>query len=59
MPESGRMFKTESKNMTAPAYNLIMIQIPDLLVGFYKRGNVKEKLPDIKAIEKSEFGPLS
>lgn len=45
--------------MTAPAYNLIIIQIPDLLVGFYKRGNVKEKLPDIKAIEKSEFGPLS
>ncbi|CAB4016877.1 Hypothetical predicted protein [Paramuricea clavata] len=59
LPESGRMFKMESKNMTAPAYNLIMIQIPDLLVGFYKRGNIKEKLPDIKAIEKSEFGPLS
>ena len=45
--------------MTVPAYNLILIQIPDLLVGFYKRGNVKEKLPDIKPFEKSEFGPLS
>ena len=59
MPISGKMFITKSKNMTVPAYNLIMIQIPDLLVGFYKRGNVKEKLPDIKPIEKSEFGPLS
>lgn len=59
IPESEKMFKTESKNMHAPAYNLIMIQIPDLLVGFYKRGNVKEKLPDIKPMEKSEFGPLS
>ena len=58
MPVSGKMFVTKSKNMTVPAYNLIMIQIPDLLVGFYKRGNVKEKLPDIKPIEKSEFGSL-
>ena len=59
MSESEKMFITKSKNMTVPAYNLILIQIPDLLVGFYKRGNVKEKLPDIKPIEKSEFGPLS
>ena len=59
MIESGKTFKTDSKNMHVPAYNLIMIQIPDLLVGFYKRGNVKEKLPDIKPIEKSELGPLT
>ena len=58
MSEREKMFVTKSKNMTVPAYNLILIQIPDLLVGFYKRGNVKEKLPDIKPIEKSEFGPL-
>ena len=57
MSESKNMFITKSKNMTVPAYNLILIQIPDLLVGFYKHGNVKEKLPDIKPIEKSEFGP--
>ena len=53
------MFVAKSKNMTVPAYNLILIQIPDLLVAIYKRGNVKEKLPDIKPKEKSEFGPLS
>ena len=29
------------------------------VVGFYKCGNVKEKLPVIKPIESSEFGPLS
>ena len=51
------MFVTKSKNMTVPAYNLILIQIPDLLVGFYKRGNMKEKLTDIKPIKKPEFGP--
>jgi hypothetical protein len=43
LPESGKMFKTKWKNMTATAYNLIMIQIPDLNVGFYRRGNVKGK----------------
>ena len=58
MSESEKMFITKL-NMTVPAYNLILIQIPDLLARFYKRGNVKEKLPDIKPIEKSEFGPLS
>ena len=42
MSESEKMFITKSKNMTVPACNLILIQIPDLLVGFYKRGNVKE-----------------
>ena len=49
----------KSKNMTVPASNLIMIQISDLFVGFYKLGNVKEKLPGIKLIEKLEFVPLS
>ena len=53
------MFTTQSTHMNACPYNLVMIKIPDLLVGFYKRGNVKEKLPDIKPIAKSEFGPLS
>ena len=59
IPKSADMFQAASKDMNAPAYNLIMIYIPDLLVGFYKRGNVKEKLPVIKPIESSEFGPLS
>ena len=59
IPESAKMFQTTSKEMNAPAYNLLMIHIPDLVVGFYKRGNVKEKLPVIKPIEQSEFGPLS
>ena len=59
MPDSANMFTTESQEMFAPAYNLIMIHLPDLLVAFYKRGNVKEKLPNIKPIEKSEYGPLS
>ena len=59
IPKSADMFQTTSKDMNAPAYNLIMIHIPDLLVGFYKRGNVKEKLPVIKPIESSEFRPLS
>ena len=43
IPKSADMFQTTSKDMNAPAYNLIMIHIPDLLVGFYKRGNVKKK----------------
>ena len=47
MHVSGKMFIMKSKNMTVPASNLIMIQISDLLVGFYKLGNVKEKLPGI------------
>jgi hypothetical protein len=58
MPESGKMFKMESKNMTAHAYNLIVIQIdrdPDLLIGFHKCGNVKGKLPDIKPTEESKL----
>ena len=59
IPKSAAMFQTTSKDMNAPAYNLIMIHIPDLLVGLYKRGNVKKKLPVIKPIESSEFGPLS
>ena len=59
IPESAKMFETKSKEMNVPAYNLIMIHIPDLVVGFYKRGNVQEKLPVIKPIEQSEFGPLS
>ena len=42
IPQSPKMFQTKSKEMSAPAYNLIMILIPDLVVGFYKRGNVKE-----------------
>ena len=42
IPESAKMFQTTSKEMNAPAYNLLMIHIPDLVVGFYKRGNVKE-----------------
>ena len=58
IPESTKIFQTTSKEMNAPAYNLLMIQIPDLVVGFYKRGNVKEKLPVIKLIELSKFGPL-
>ena len=48
MPDSANMFTTESQEMFAPAYNLIMIHLPDLVVAFYKRGNVKEKLPNIK-----------
>ena len=59
IPESAKMFQTTSKEMNAPPYNLLMIHIPDLVVGFYKRGNVKEKLLVIKPIEQSEFGPLS
>lgn len=59
MPKSAQMFTTDSQEMYAAAYNLIMVHIPDLLVGFYKRGNVKEKLPNIKPIENSEYGPLS
>ena len=51
IPKSTDIFQTTSKDMNAPAYNLVMIHIPDLLVGFYKRGNVKEKLPVIKPIE--------
>ena len=58
IPKSANMFQTTSKDMNAPAYNLVVIHIQDLLVGFYKRGNVKEKLPMIKPIETSEFGPL-
>ena len=57
--KSADMFQTTSKDMNAPAYNLIMIHIPDLLVGCYKRGNITEKLPVIKPVESSEFGPLS
>ena len=56
--KSADMFQTTSKDMNAPAYNL-MIHIPDLLVGCYKRGNITEKLPVIKPVESSEFGPLS
>ena len=56
IPKFADMFQTTSKDMNAPAYNLIMIHIPDLLVGFYKRGNVKEKLPVIKPIESSDSG---
>ena len=59
IPDSAKMFQTKSKEMNAPAYNLIMIHSPDLVVGFYKRGNIEEKLPAIKPIEQSEFGPLS
>ena len=59
MLKSAEMFTTNSQQMYPAAYNLIMVHIPDLLVGFYKRGNVKEKLPNIKPIEKSEYGPLS
>ena len=57
--ESPKMFETESKETSPRALNLIMIHIPDLAVGFYKRGDVKEKIPAIKPIEQSEFGPLS
>ena len=46
IPKSADMFQTTSKDMNAPAYNLIMIHIPDLLVGFYKRGNVKKTARD-------------
>ena len=31
IPESAKMFQTTSKEMNAPAYNLLMIHIPDLI----------------------------
>ena len=50
---------SEAVEISARALNLVMIHISDLVVGFYKRGNVKEKIPVIKPIEQSEYGPLS
>ena len=57
--DSSKMFTTKSDKMYTAAYNLVVIHLPDLLVGFYKRGNIKEKLPNVKPIEKSEYGLLS
>lgn len=59
IPQSVNMFSV-SNPVSEEILNLIMMNLPDLLVSFYKRGEQNEdSLPIEKPLEQSEYGPLS
>lgn len=59
IPQSANMFLV-SNPVSVEILNLIMVNLPDLLVSFYKRGEQNEDSMAIeKSLEESEYGPLS